>query len=146
MVPFTYEYPRPALTVDVMVVTTEAIPHILLIRRRDEPFADRWALPGGFVDENEPLEQASRRELQEEAGIMVNELRQWRTVGDPGRDPRGWTVSVIYLALVPTQMLPIKAGDDASDVSWFPLTRLPNLAFDHRSLIEQAATTGAWHQ
>lgn len=144
--PFTYEFPRPALTVDVMVVTTETIPQIMLIRRRDEPFAGRWALPGGFVDENESLEMAARRELKEETGVTVKELQQWRAVGDPGRDPRGWTVSVLFVAVVNSQELIVNAGDDAVDVAWFPLTQLPELAFDHQSLIQQALSTGRFRQ
>ena len=97
---FTYEYARPALTVDLAITTREDRPRVLLIRRKKAPFAGSWAMPGGFVDENERLEDAARRELEEETGVKVAELEQLFTAGDPGRDPRGWTVSVVYLAQV----------------------------------------------
>lgn len=132
---FAYEYARPALTVDLAVVTREAKPHVLLIRRKKDPFAGTWALPGGFVDENEKLADAARRELREEAGVAVGDLEQLHTAGDPGRDPRGWTVSVVYLARVaPNELKPI-AADDADAVAWFPLEKLPKLAFDHAMIL-----------
>src|SRR5437868_6689419 len=96
----SYEYPRPALTVDLVVTTRETRPRVLLIRRKKDPFAGSWALPGGFVDENERLADAARRELEEETGLKVADSEQLYTAGDPGRDPRGWTVSVAYLARV----------------------------------------------
>ncbi|HEY8506492.1 MAG TPA: NUDIX hydrolase, partial [Gemmataceae bacterium] len=87
---FVYDYPRPALTVDVALVSRDEPPKVLLIRRLKEPFAGRWALPGGFVDENEPLAAAARRELREETGLAAEDLEQLHTFGEPGRDPRGW--------------------------------------------------------
>jgi 8-oxo-dGTP diphosphatase len=132
---FSYEYPRPALTVDIAIVTRDVRPKVLLIRRKNKPFAGSWALPGGFVDENERLADAARRELREETGIATAALEQVYTAGDPGRDPRGWTVSVVYLAQVhPAEVKP-KAGDDAAEVAWYPLDELPVLAFDHEMLI-----------
>ncbi|MFO0847086.1 MAG: NUDIX hydrolase [Gemmataceae bacterium] len=86
---FTYDYPRPALTADVVLVTREADPRVLLIKRKSDPFAGLWALPGGFVDEGERPADAARRELQEEAGLTVEDLEPLYTAGDPGRDPRG---------------------------------------------------------
>jgi 8-oxo-dGTP diphosphatase len=134
----TYEYPRPALTVDVAIVTREARPRVLLIRRKSDPFAGSWALPGGFVDENERLADAARRELVEETGVTAADLEQLYTAGDPGRDPRGWTVSVAYLAQVdPTAVKPV-AADDAEEVGWWPLDELPPLAFDHAMLLGRA--------
>src|SRR6476659_9095607 len=112
----TYEYPRPALTVDVAIVTRDAPPRVLLIRRKKDPFAGSWALPGGFVDENERLVAAARRELEEETGVKVHDLEQLYTAGDPGRDPRGWTVSVVFLARVEPKQFKPKAADDASEV------------------------------
>ena len=136
----TYEYARPALTVDVAIVTREAEPRVLLIRRKKEPFAGSYALPGGFVEENERLADAARRELEEETGVAVAELEQLYTAGDPGRDPRGWTVSVVYLAQVePAQLKPV-AADDAEAVGWFPLDELPALAFDHAMILARART------
>jgi 8-oxo-dGTP diphosphatase len=143
---FTYDYPRPALTVDMVIATRENSPRILLIRRKNDPFAGSWAMPGGFVDENERLDDAARRELREETGIDVADIEQLYTSGDPGRDPRGWTVSVVYLAQVdPAQVKP-QAADDAEAVSWFPLDELPSLAFDHAMILDKArarlSTTG----
>jgi 8-oxo-dGTP diphosphatase len=133
----TYDYPRPALTVDVAIVTREARPRVLLIRRAKDPFAGSWALPGGFVDENERLTDAARRELVEETGVTAGDLEQLYTAGDPGRDPRGWTVSVAYLAQVdPADLKPV-AADDAQEVGWWPLDELPPLAFDHAMLLSR---------
>lgn len=135
---FTYPFPRPSLTVDIVLVTTESRPRILLIQRKAEPFAGRWALPGGFVDENEHLIEAARRELKEETGLHEVDLEQLYTFGDPGRDPRGWTVSVVYIGRVrPDAVKPI-AGDDAAAVSWCPLDALPDLAFDHATILNLA--------
>ena len=134
---FTYPYPRPSLTVDVAIVTIEDNPHVLLIQRRADPFAGTWALPGGFVDENERLIDAARRELVEETGVDQLVLEQLHTFADPGRDPRGWTVSVAYLARVRPNELKPKAGDDAAAVKWFPLSNLPVLAFDHDKILER---------
>lgn len=128
-------HPRPALTVDLVVTTREDPPRVLLIRRRHDPFAGRWALPGGFVDENEPLEDAARRELREETGIDAAELTQVGAFGDPGRDPRGWTVTVAYLAIVDPSIVQPMAGDDAAEAKWFPWDQLPDLAFDHDKIL-----------
>ena len=133
--PYSYDYPRPALTVDLAITTREARPRVLLIRRKKEPFAGSWAMPGGFVDENERLEDAARRELEEETGVSVAELEQLYTAGDPGRDPRGWTVSVVFLAQVNAADVKPQAADDAEEVSWFPLDALPQLAFDHAMIL-----------
>ena len=133
---FSYDYPRPALTVDVAVVTTEKRPRILLIRRKNDPFAGMWAFPGGFVDEGETLDAAARRELVEETGLAVTELRQLLTAGDPGRDPRGWTVSVLYLARVKAKDANAVAADDAAEVEWHFLDATPPMAFDHAALLE----------
>src|SRR5690348_9654260 len=95
---FCYQYPRPAVTVDVVIVTREAKPRVLLIRRKHEPHLGQWAIPGGFVDMDEALEVAARRELLEETGVRARKLEQLGTWGDPGRDPRGRTISVVYLA------------------------------------------------
>ena len=135
---FSYDYPRPALTVDLVVTTRETRPRVLLIRRKKDPFAGSWALPGGFVDENERLADAARRELEEETGAKVADLEQLYTAGDPGRDPRGWTVSVAYLARVNFADVEPVAADDAAEVGWFPLDDLPALAFDHAMLLARA--------
>ena len=135
-----YEYPRPALTVDVVVLRGgEADREVLLIKRGAEPFLGSWALPGGFVDEDEPLESAARRELAEETGLQgVGRLVQMGTYGDPGRDPRGWTVSVVHLVRLTGTPTEPCAGDDAAEVSWFPAWDLPDLAFDHDRIVADA--------
>jgi 8-oxo-dGTP diphosphatase len=132
---YVYEYPRPAVTVDIVIVTRSPKPRVLLIRRRNEPFAGCWALPGGFVDMDETLEAAARRELLEETGVHAKDLVQLHTFGDPGRDPRGRTISVAYLAVVNADKLKPHAADDAAEVGWFSLTRPPSLAFDHREIL-----------
>jgi 8-oxo-dGTP diphosphatase len=126
--------------VDIVIATREGRPRVLLIRRKKEPFAGSWALPGGFVDENERLADAARRELKEETGVEGAELEQLYTAGDPGRDPRGWTVSVAYLAQVDPDSVNPAAADDAEEVGWFPLDELPTLAFDHAMLLARART------
>ena len=134
---FAYPYPRPSVTVDIALITLEVQPRVLLIRRKAEPFAGHWALPGGFVNEDEKLVDAARRELHEETGLKQFDLEQLHTFGDPGRDPRGWTVSVAYLARVQVRQLKPIAGDDAAAVGWFPLDKLPKLAFDHAEILER---------
>jgi len=135
---FSYEYPRPAVTVDVVVVTREDRPRVLLIQRKADPFASLWALPGGFVNESEPIAVAARRELLEETGMTLIDLEQLHTFGDPGRDPRGWTISVAFLARIEPDDAKAKAGDDAADAQWFPIDALPGLAFDHDRILERA--------
>jgi 8-oxo-dGTP diphosphatase len=134
---YCYDYPRPSVTVDVVVVTRERSPRVLLIRRKHAPFEGRWALPGGFIDMDETLEASARRELLEETGLRPRKLAQLATFGDPGRDPRGRTVSVVYLAEV-GRAAAASAGDDAAEAAWFPLRRLPPLAFDHRDILRLA--------
>src|SRR6476660_5086356 len=141
--PFTYPYPRPSVTVDVALVTVGPGPKVLLIRRKHDPFAGKWAFPGGFVDENERLIDAARRELKEETGLEAGQLEQVQAFGDPGRDPRGWTVSVVFLGRVDPGLTP-GAGDDAAEVCWFPLNAPPPLAFDHAAILTRVRdrTTG----
>lgn len=132
---YCYEYPRPAVTVDVAIVSREPQPRVLLIRRKHAPFAGMWAIPGGFVDMDEDLEDAARRELQEETGVTTGPLEQLRAYGKPGRDPRGRTISVVYLAQVEAARLHAEAADDAAEVGWHPLQQLPALAFDHAEIL-----------
>jgi 8-oxo-dGTP diphosphatase len=134
---FTYDYPHPAVTADIALVTIEERPRVLLVRRKNEPFAGSWALPGGFVDEGERLIDAAKRELHEETGLEHIELEQLHTFGDPGRDPRGWTVTVVYLARVNADQLKPIGSDDAAEAAWYPLDALPKLAFDHAKILER---------
>ncbi|MFW6124898.1 MAG: NUDIX domain-containing protein [Pirellulales bacterium] len=114
-------------------------PQVLLVRRRNEPFAGRWALPGGFVEIDEPLEQAARRELKEETGVEAGPLEQFGTYGDPGRDPRGRVVSVVFWGwLGGEESEAVQAGSDAADVAWFDLADPPPLAFDHAKILARA--------
>lgn len=133
---YSYDFPRPALTTDAVLVTREARPRVLLIRRKRDPFAGKWALPGGFVEEGETLSEGCAREVKEETGLDAGDWEQLFAAGDPGRDPRGWTVSVVFLGRVdagtPT------AGDDAAEAGWFPLDELPELAFDHAMILRRA--------
>jgi len=135
MAKYTYDYPRPAVTVDVVILTREDQPRVLLIRRKHEPFAGMWAIPGGFVDMDESLEDAARRELREETGVGAGRLEQLHTFGDPGRDPRGRVISVVYLAEVDGDRVKPRADDDAAEVAWHRLARPPRLAFDHASIL-----------
>ena len=126
------------VTVDIVLFTIrERHLHVLLIRRLAKPFENRFALPGGFVREEESIEDAAIRELREETGVEKVYLEQLYTFGDPKRDPRGRVITVAYYALVPhTQAL--HAGTDAADAAWFPVAELPSLAFDHRKIVEYA--------
>jgi 8-oxo-dGTP diphosphatase len=135
---YVYEYPRPAVAVDVVIVTREARPRVLLIRRKHEPFKGCWAIPGGFVEIDEPLDAAARRELFEETSVRTNDLVQLHTFGDPQRDPRGRIISVTYLALLDADQLQPRAGDDAAEVGWFSLRQPPKLAFDHKDILAVA--------
>ena len=136
---YTYDYPRPTLTVDCVLfgLEDEAL-KVLLIERARDPFAFRWALPGGFVDESETPLEAARRELEEETGLRRIDLAQFHTFGEPGRDPRGWCVSVAHWALVNVYRLRPQAADDARSVGWFPVAGLPPLAFDHEGIVRTA--------
>lgn len=140
--PYTYQYPRPCVTVDILVFRVTDNGHsILLIQRRNEPFKDLWALPGGFIEMHETLEESARRELHEETGLVDVELHQLGIFGDPGRDPRGRTITVAYYALDDSNTV-AKADDDAADAQWFPLSSLPSpLAFDHNIIINKAINT-----
>ena len=126
------------VTVDVVLFTIrDRQLHLLLIKRLAKPFENRYALPGGFVQEDESLDNAAIRELREETGIRNVYLEQLYTFGDLKRDPRGRVVTVAYYALVPQNQV-LHAGTDASDADWFPVTALPPLAFDHRKIAEYA--------
>lgn len=137
---YTYEYPRPSLTVDCIIFGLDESSRlkVLLIQRGHDPFKDHWALPGGFVDENETLEAAALRELKEETGVSDVFIEQLFTFGTPGRDPRGRVVTVTYYALINLGEHKIGADTDAQDVKWFPIHELPPLAFDHAEILETA--------
>lgn len=137
---YTYEYPRPALTVDVVIFTLrENGLQVLLVQRAEEPYAGKWALPGGFVNMDEALEEAAQRELEEETGLKQTYLEQLYTYGEVGRDPRGRVVSVAYYALIPSDAhIRSEGGSDARQANWFAAEALPVLAFDHAEIIAYA--------
>jgi 8-oxo-dGTP diphosphatase len=138
---FCYDYPRPAVATDIAIFTVmEGALAILLIKRKIEPFAGSWALPGGFIREDEDLDACARRELQEETGVEIGLLHHFGNFSAPGRDPRGRVISVAYLALTPGRDHVIKAATDAADAQWFRTEELPDLAFDHASIAQAAIT------
>jgi 8-oxo-dGTP diphosphatase len=139
----TYDWPRPAVTADVVVFTVEGALDamklkVLLVERGAEPHKGSWALPGGFVHEHEDLPAAAARELREETGLTDVYIEQVAAVGTPGRDPRGHTVTVVYVALVPADRHALQSTGDARGARWFEVGRLPPLAFDHRRLLDAA--------
>ena len=134
---YTYKYPRPAVTADCIVITKEAEPKVLLIERGGEPFKGCWALPGGFMNMDETTEQCAFRELEEETGLKVSEVHQIGAYSRVDRDPRGRTITVAYLAVVDAPMAVI-GQDDAAKAQWFPLSALPELAFDHDEIMRDA--------
>ena len=149
--PCTYEYPRPAVTVDIAVFSRQrGALQVLLIERKHEPFAGKWALPGGFVDENEALETAALRELREETGLTGVALTQVAAFGDPGRDPRGHTVSIAFVTSTDADKAAVLAGDDAAKAEWHAWDTLKlagnpggtvSLAFDHDKVLTRARET-----
>jgi 8-oxo-dGTP diphosphatase len=133
---YTYNYPKPSVTTDCIVTRkVDGKNELLLIKRKHEPFAGRWALPGGFVEIEEDLLEGAERELKEETGLSNVDIRQFRTYGTPGRDPRGRTISVIYYGTLDNSTVKAKAGDDAAEVRWFEINKLPPLAFDHKIIL-----------
>lgn len=135
---FTYQYARPALAVDCVVFGLDADLQVLLIQRDLAPFQGRWALPGGFVRMDETLDEAAKRELEEETGVTRVFLEQLYTFGELDRDPRERVVSVAYYALVKLSDHRVKAATDARDAAWFSVVDLPKLAFDHDRVLATA--------
>ncbi len=148
---YTYDYPRAALTVDAIVFVRERIPslsnknekdgilektYVLLIERGREPFKNKWALPGGFIEMDEILETACKRELLEETGLKVDKMTQFKTYDAIDRDPRHRTISIIYFTEL-KEKRQVKGGDDAARAGWFPVSNLPELAFDHKQILEE---------
>lgn len=136
---YTYKYPRPAVTADCIVITKEPDAKVLLIQRGDDPYKGCWAFPGGFMNMDETTEQCAIRELEEETGLKVAEPHQIGAYSKVDRDPRGRTVTVAYLVIV-DKTLPVIGQDDAAQAKWWPLSSLPQLAFDHDEIIKEAIT------
>lgn len=137
--PFTYEYPHPAVATDIAVFTLRrGALNVLLIERGADPFMGAWALPGGFLMPDEELDQCARRELKEETGVDADLLLQFATFSAPDRDPRERVISVAYLALLSSDELRLEASTDAAQACWFPMGDLPALAFDHAEILRRA--------
>lgn len=145
---YTYEYPRPALTVDCAVFALDdGALKVLLIKRGLAPFRGQWALPGGFVDMMETTESAARRELQEETGVTGQGVHELGVFCGVDRDPRERVVSVAYYALTRMDDVAVKAGDDAAEAEWFDVRNVPELAFDHADILAAALRrieSGSW--
>jgi 8-oxo-dGTP diphosphatase len=132
-------HPTPTLTVDVVALAGAApVLRVLLVQRANPPFAGSWALPGGFVELGERVAEAAPRELLEETGLRAGALELLGVYDTPGRDPRGWTVSVAYIARLDDEQ-EVAGADDARDARWFALDSLPDLAFDHELIVADAA-------
>ena len=134
---YTYKYPRPAVTGDCIVITKEVDAKVLLIQRADEPYKGCWAFPGGFLNMDETTEQCAIRELEE--GLKVNDVHQIGAYSKVDRDPRGRTITVAYLAIIDNP-ISVLGQDDAAKAEWWPLSALPQLAFDHNDIINDAYT------
>ena len=132
---YTYDWPRPMVTVDALIFAAgDNRKSVLLIKRGNEPFKGLWAVPGGFVEMNEELETAAKRELLEETGIEITKLKQMHTFGTIGRDPRGRQITIVFTNSLDQEIKP-NAGDDAAETKWFDVNDLPKLAFDHDKVI-----------
>ena len=134
---YTYKYPRPAVTADCIVITREAEPKVLLIQRGGEPFKGAWAFPGGFMDMDETTEQCAIRELEEETGLRVSDIKQIGAYSKVDRDPRGRTITVAYLTII-EKPIAVTGQDDAAKAEWWPVDALPPLAFDHDEIMADA--------
>jgi len=136
---YQYEYPHPAVTTDVVIfsIRDEQL-KLLLIKRAGLPYKGKWALPGGFVQQDESLDEGARRELQEETGLTGVFLEQLYSFGDPQRDPRERVITVAYYALISSEQVSLCAATDAEAVGWFALDELPKLAFDHVDIVSMA--------
>jgi 8-oxo-dGTP diphosphatase len=134
---YTYNYPRPAVSADIAVFRQKGQSlEILLIRRRNLPFQGMWALPGGFMEIDETLEEAAARELDEETGLKNIDLKQFRTFSQVNRDPRTRVVTTVFYGSIAQEDSSVKGGDDAERAEWFDINELPLLGFDHKEIIE----------
>ena len=139
------KYEKPSVTADITVFTVKDKElKVLLVKRGLEPFKEKWALPGGFVRIDESLEDAAKRELEEETGVKNVYLEQLYTFGDTKRDPRGRVMTVAYMALVNSENIKLKATTDVLDAQWFSVGRLPKLAFDHAEILTYALKRLRW--
>jgi 8-oxo-dGTP diphosphatase len=134
---YCYKYPRPSYTVDAAIISRQD-KKVLIILRKHDPYAGKWAFPGGFMDMDETPEEAMVRELKEETYITGVALKQFKTYGALGRDPRGRTISTLFIGFIEhSTEVKAKGGDDAAEARWFPLDAVPDLAFDHGKIFEE---------
>jgi 8-oxo-dGTP diphosphatase len=127
-----------SITTDAVIFSTLSnTDYVLLIQRKNDPFKDEWALPGGFLETDEAFETGAKRELKEETGLDVKALKQIGVFGAIGRDPRGRTISIAFVGTI-SSTPKVEAADDAKNAKWWPLNNLPNLAFDHSEIIAKA--------
>jgi 8-oxo-dGTP diphosphatase len=137
---YIYDWPRPMVTTDSVVFAFfRNKPKLLLIKRGNEPYKGKWAIPGGFIEMDEELEDAAARELKEETGLENVPLEQMHTFGTVGRDPRGRQITIVFMGVLPEKPKEIKAGDDAAEAKWFDVDDLPkDMAFDHAEVAQFA--------
>jgi 8-oxo-dGTP diphosphatase len=136
---YCYEYPRPAVTTDCIIFGFDAGElKVLLIKRGIEPFLGKWAFPGGFLEMNENSDECALRELYEETGVKNVFIEQLFTFSDVDRDPRGRVITISYYALIKLSDYRLNAGDDADNAEWFPISKVPPLAFDHDRILRVA--------
>lgn len=139
------KYEKPSVTVDNVIYTIQDNElKILLVKRDIEPFKGKWAIPGGFVRIHESLEDAAKRELEEETGVKDVYLEQLYSFGDPKRDPRGRVITIAYMALINSEKINLKASTDVSEVQWFSIKKIPQLAFDHKKIIDYSLKRLKW--
>ena len=137
---YCYKYPHPAVTADCIVFFREETKiSVLLIKRKNEPFKDSWAFPGGFVNIDESAEEAAIRELKEETGLEVSKVEQVKAYSNPDRDPRERVITIAFIA--ESKIMNVKGGDDAKEARWFDISNLPPLAFDHSTILKDALKT-----
>ncbi len=140
-----HSFEKPSVTVDIVIFTIkENDLKILLVKRKINPFKDYWAIPGGFVRIHESLEEAAKRELEEETGVKNVYLEQLYSFGEPKRDPRGRVITIAYMALINSENIKLRATTDVSDAQWFSIKKIPHLAFDHKKILDYSLKRLKW--
>ena len=134
---YCYKYPHPAVTADCIVYNKEDDKiYVLLIQRKNDPYKDSWAFPGGFINIDESAEEAAIRELKEETGLEISNIEQLKAYSNPDRDPRERVITIAFIA--ESKIKDVKGGDDAKEARWFDISQLPSLAFDHKEILQDA--------